>query len=150
MTLVPLSVAASKLVPARPARVYPFLADPEQRTTWMTELRRVEAKPGMVEPGDRFVGLTSILFHDFIGTSEVTEVEPEVLLTEEVVIGARFVSRWRLTEVEGGTRVHHSIDVDFPGGPFSRLERWVLGRRLLRVQRQSLANLTARLSDPTD
>lgn len=112
----------------------------------MTELVRVEAMPGPVAAGDRFTGQSSILFHDFIGVSEVSRVEQDTTIVEEVVIGARFVSRWQLVAEGAGTRVHHTIDVEFPAGPFSRLERWVLRRRLIRMQRQSLANLARQLA----
>ena len=110
----------------------------------MTELVEVDAAPGPVGAGDRFNGRSSILFHDFIGASEVTEAEPGRCLAEEVVIGARFVSRWEVTPTATGSTVHHRIDVEFPAGPFSPLERWVLRRRLLRMQRESLANLARR------
>ncbi len=111
----------------------------------MTELRSVEASPGEVEVGDRFHGQSSILLHDFIGTSEVMEVDRGRVLVEEVVIGARFVSRWELTaDGAGATCVRHTIDVEFPAGPFSPIERWVLRRRLLRMQKASLRNLAAR------
>ena len=75
----------------------------------------------------------------------MTHVEPAKLLAEEVIIGARFVSRWELAAAPDGrsTTVRHAIDVQFPAGPFSSLERWVLRRRLLRMQRQSLENLAA-------
>ena len=144
----PLSVDHVQEVAAATEAVWSVVADPSQRPAWMTELRRVDADPGEVEVGDRFVGESSILLHDFIGASEVTAVEAPKVLAEEVVIGARFVSRWELVPSADGssTTVRHSIDVEFPAGPFSRLERWVLRRRLLRMQRASLRNLAARFS----
>jgi hypothetical protein len=45
-----------------------------------------------------------------------------------------------------GSSVRHTIDVEFPDGPFSRVERWILRRRLLRMQRSSLENLAAQLA----
>lgn len=113
----------------------------------MTELRKVEAAPGPLAVGDRFTGQTSILFHDFIGESRVTEADPGRLLEEEVVIGARFVSRWTVSPVAdggGGSTVRHTIDVEFPSGPFSPIERWVLKRRLLRMQKTTMAKLARR------
>ena len=144
----PVSAHHVEEVPASPDAVWALVAEPAGRPAWMTELRRVDAPPGEVEVGDRFVGESSILLHDFIGASEVTEVERTKVLVEEVVIGARFVSRWELaaTADGSGTTVRHAIDVEFPAGPFSRLERWVLRRRLLRMQRASLRNLAARCS----
>ena len=122
-----------------------LVADASRRPGWMTELRRVDASPGPVEEGDRFVGESSILLHDFIGASEVTTADAGKLLVEEVVIGARFVSRWEISPIgPEHTTVRHSIDVEFPAGPFSWLERWVLRRRLLRMQQASLRNLAAR------
>jgi hypothetical protein len=115
----------------------------------MTELVAVDAAPGLVTAGDRFDGRSRILAHDFLGASEVTDVQPCCHLEEQVVIGARFVSRWTLApQADGTTQVHHTIDVDFPEGPFSALERWVLRRRLLRMQRQSLRNLDRVLVNP--
>lgn len=146
MPSLPLSVDHATDVAAPPEDVWAVLADPSTRPSWMTELVEVDAAPGQVAVGDRFNGRSSILFHDFIGASEVTEAEPGRHLVEEVVIGARFVSRWGVRSTEAGARVHHTIDVEFPAGPFSPLERWVLRRRLLRMQRQSLANLARRFS----
>jgi uncharacterized protein YndB with AHSA1/START domain len=142
----PLSVDHATDVAASPEEVWALLADPSSRPSWMTELREVDAAPGQVAVGDRFNGRSSILFHDFIGASEVTEAEPGRHLAEEVVIGARFVSRWDVRPSATGAEVHHTIDVEFPAGPFSPFERWVLRRRLLRMQRQSLANLARRFS----
>lgn len=135
-------------VAATAEAVWAVIADPTQRPAWMTELRRVDADPGEVEAGDRFLGESSLLLHDFVGASEVTVAEAPKLLAEEVVIGARFVSRWELVPSADGstTTVRHSIDVEFPAGPFSWLERWVLRRRLLRMQRASLRNLAAKFS----
>lgn len=141
------SVARAEEVPAPPEIVYALLAEPAQRPEWMTELKRIEAQDTgrPVEVGDRFEGVSSILFHDFIGLSEVTVAEPPTRLDEDVVIGARFTSSWELTETaDGGTRVHHVLAVQFPGGPFSWIERFVLRRRLERMQRQSLMNLARR------
>ena len=142
----PINIEAVDEIGASPGAVWSHIADPTQRPAWMTELTRVDAAPGEVTIGDRFQGESSILFHDFIGASEVTEVEPDHHLEEEVVIGARFVSRWELEAVDGGARtaVRHTIDVEFPAGPFSPLERWVLRRRLLRMQRASLRKLAGR------
>lgn len=140
----PLSVDHAADVAAPPEAVWAVLADPSTRPSWMTELAEVDAAPGPVGVGDRFNGRSSILFHDFIGASEVTVAEPGRRLAEEVVIGARFVSRWEVEATSAGARVHHTIDVEFPSGPFSALERWILRRRLLRMQRQSLANLARR------
>jgi hypothetical protein len=141
----PVSVAHEEHVAAPPAAVWSQLADPTNRPSWMTELRSVDAAPGPLAVGDRFDGESSILLHDFIGTSVVLESAPERVLAEEVVIGARFVSRWHVDGADGGgSTVRHTIDVEFPGGPFSPLERWVLRRRLLRMQRASLRNLARR------
>ncbi|MDQ3107771.1 MAG: SRPBCC family protein [Actinomycetota bacterium] len=145
MSRRPISVDHVASVIGSPADVWPHIADPARRPAWMTELKSVEATPGEVAVGDRFLGKSSILLHDFIGASEVTEVDQGRVLVEEVVIGARFVSRWELTaEGAGSTRVRHTIDVEFPTGPFSPIERWVLRRRLLRMQKASLRNLAAR------
>ncbi|MEA3078167.1 MAG: hypothetical protein QOF60_3075 [Actinomycetota bacterium] len=114
----------------------------------MTELRSVSAPDVHVplEPGDRFFGETTILRHDLLGVSEVTVAHTGHELAESVVIGARFVSRWTLSPSSSGTGtdVTHTLDVEFPGGPFGRIERWVLRRRLAAIQRDSLANLAQR------
>ena len=140
----PVSVVHVADVPAPPDEVWASIADPTLRVAWMTELQRVDAPPGPVEVGDRFNGQSSILLHDFIGASHVTEAEPERVLEEDVVIGARFVSRWEITRTSTGSSVHHTIDVQFPGGPFSPIERFVLRRRLLQMQKASLRNLAKR------
>jgi uncharacterized protein YndB with AHSA1/START domain len=131
-------------MPAPPDEVWGCIADPTVRPAWMTELHRVDAAPGPLAVGDRFNGESSILLHDFIGVSQVTESEPGRAIAEEVVIGARFVSRWEITATGDGSSVHHTIEVQFPSGPFSPVERWVLRRRLLRMQRASLRNLAKR------
>lgn len=138
----PLSVEHSSEVPAPPDQVWECIADVSRRPLWMTELSQVEAVTAPLSVGDRFTGRSSLLLHDFIGMSEVTKVEPGRILTEEVVIGARFVSHWEVVETEDGSSVRHEIEVQYPGGPFSRIERWILRRRLVRMQRDSLRNLS--------
>ena len=130
------------MVGADPGAVYAVLADLSSRPTWLAELRRVDAPPGPAEVGTRFTGESSLLFHDFAGASEVVTAEPGRELAEEVLLGARMVSRWTL-EHDGPstTRVTHVIEIDFPTGPLGRLERWVLRRRLAQLQRRSLAAL---------
>jgi hypothetical protein len=92
-----------------------------------------------------FVGEASLLGHDFVGRADVRRCEPGRALVEEIVLGARLVSTWVFEPVDTGTRVAHTLAIDFPGGPFGRIERWVLGRRLARLQRRSLAVLAAHL-----
>jgi uncharacterized protein YndB with AHSA1/START domain len=142
----PLSVGHAQTVAAPPERVWELLADPTRRPSWMTELSQVDAAPGTVSVGDRFDGESAILLHRFLGSSQVVEVETHKALAEEVVIGARFVSRWELVPSTDGrtTSIRHTIDVEFPSGPFSPVERWILRRRLLRMQRASLRNLSQR------
>jgi hypothetical protein len=140
----PISVAHVAELPAPPDVVWSCIADPSARVAWMTELQRVDAPTGPVKVGDRFNGQSSILLHDFIGASEVTEADRDRLLEEDVVIGARFTSRWEITATVAGSSVQHTIDVQFPGGPFSPIERWVLRRRLLQMQKASLRNLAKR------
>jgi hypothetical protein len=130
------------VVGADPGAVYAVLADLSSRPAWLAELRRVDAPPGPAAVGTRFTGESSLLFHDFAGVSEVVTAEPGRELAEEVLLGARMVSRWTL-ENDGATRtrVTHVIEIDFPTGPLGRLERWVLRRRLAQLQRRSLAGL---------
>lgn len=145
MDINPLSVEYSTEVPAPPDQVWGCIADVSRRPLWMTELSQVEAVRAPLSVGDRFTGRSSLLLHDFIGMSEVTKAEPGRILTEDVVIGARFVSHWEIVETDGGSSVRHEIEVQYPGGPFSRIERWVLRRRLLRMQRDSLGNLAQQI-----
>ena len=147
MSQDPISIDYASDVPASPEAVWSLIADPSSRPSWMTELRKVEAAPGPVTVGDRFTGQSSILLHDFIGESKITDAEPGHLLAEEVVIGARFVSRWTVAPAGGGgSNVRHTIEVEFPSGPFSPLERWVLRWRLMRMQKSTMAKLAQRLS----
>jgi uncharacterized protein YndB with AHSA1/START domain len=145
----PISVDYASDVPGSPGEVWSLIADPSSRPSWMTELRKVDATPGPVAVGDRFAGQSSILLHDFIGESKITDAEPGHLLAEEVVIGARFVSRWTVTpSSSGGSNVRHTIEVEFPSGPFSPIERWVLRRRLLRMQKSTMAKLATKFQLP--
>jgi len=125
------------------------LADLSSRPDWLAELRRVDAPPGPASAGTRFTGESSLLFHDFIGVSEVVTAEPGRQLEERVVLGAGMTSRWTLaSDGDGTTRVTHVIDIDFPSGPFGRIERWVLRRRLAQLQRRSLAALDGAARHP--
>lgn len=122
--------------------MYALLAEASKRSKWMPELRWTDAAPGPVQEGDRFNGESSLLFHDFFGTSQVVDAKPGQRLEEHVVIGAHFTSTWAL-ERDGDSRttVRHSIVVHYPAGPFSGLERWVLRRRLSRMQRRGMRRL---------
>ena len=129
------------MVGADPGAVYAVLADVAARPTWLPELLRVDAPPGPGALGTRFTGETALLGHRFIGASEVVGAEAGRMLAEEVYLGARMRSTWTLEPAPEGTRVVHRIEIDFPAGPFGRVERWVLRRRLKRLQRRSLAAL---------
>ena len=126
---------------ASPEALFTFVADPSRRPEWLPELRSVDAPPGVADVGTRFTGRSSLFFHDFVGESEVLEADAPRVLSERVVIGARFTSRWTFEPTEGGTRVHHDIAIDFPAGLFGSVERRVLRWRLRRMQRASLAAL---------
>lgn len=128
-------------VPGEPDDVYGIVADVARRPEWLRELRHVVAPAGPVTEGVRFEGQSSLLLHDFIGTSDVVRAEPGRALVEQVVLGARFTSAWTFEAAPGGTLVTHHVDIDFPGGPLGRLERWVLRRRLSVMQRASLEAL---------
>lgn len=82
-----------------------------------------------------------MLLHRFVGASEVVEATAGQTIEERIVIGARMRTRWTVERTADGCEVTHELDVDFPGGPLGRLERWVLERRLSRMQRAGLARL---------
>jgi carbon monoxide dehydrogenase subunit G len=139
-------------VDAPPATVYELIANPRRRARWLPELQTTGNMPQrLLEVGDRFVGHTSMLAHRFVGASEVTEAQPNDHLEEDVVIGARFRTRWDIAPDDDGDgdgehtgcRVTHDIDVEFPQGPLGRIERWVLSRYLDRLQRRGLQRLAA-------
>jgi hypothetical protein len=140
-------VERSVVVPAGAKQAYDVIADVAGRPRWLSELRRVEAPPGAAFEGGRFVGQSSLLFHDFLGVSEVIRADPGRTLAEEVYLGARFTSEWTLETVDGGTCIRHVVDVDFPAGPLGRIERFVLRRRLASMQRASLQALADSLQD---
>jgi uncharacterized protein YndB with AHSA1/START domain len=133
---------------ASPEALFTVVADPTRRPQWLAELQEVDAPSGEAVTGTRFSGRSSVLFHDFIGDSEVISAEHGRELTEQVVIGARFTSTWTFEPVGDGTRVVHRIEIDYPGGPFSWLEKRLLAWRLRRTQRQSLAALASYVSTP--
>lgn len=127
--------------------VWEHLAVAPRRAEWLPELDATDAPARPLEAGDRFDGYSSLLAHRFVGSSEVVRADAPALLEERVVIGARFVTRWELVGVDGGaTTVRHTVEVEFPGGPFGPLERWVLGRRMRRLQRAGLRRLAALVS----
>jgi uncharacterized membrane protein len=140
----PVRIRRDAVVLAGPDEVYKLIADLPRRPEWLAEIQRVDAE-GVAEPGVRFTGESSLLLHDFVGESVVVGAEPGRRLTEHIVLGARLVSTWTLEPAGDGTRVRHEIDIDFPHGPLGRLERWLLCRRMMRMQRKSLRSLAALL-----
>ena len=129
---------------ASPSEVYELVANAARRAEWLPELDAVSAPDRALVRGDRFDGFSSLLLHRFVGSSEVVDAVPAEALEERVIIGARLTTRWELTgDGNGRTTVTHLLDVDFPEGPLGRLERWVLGRRLARLQRNGLRRLQA-------
>jgi hypothetical protein len=134
---------------ASPEALFAVVADPARRPQWLAELQEVDVPGdgGLAAVGTRFSGRSSVLLHDFIGDSEVIEAEPGRVISEQVVIGARFTSTWSFEPAgDGSTRVVHRIEIDYPGGPFSWLEKRALAWRLRRTQRQSLAALAHHVS----
>lgn len=128
---------------ASPEALFAVVADPSRRPQWLAELQEVDAPPGPAHTGTRFTGRSSVLGHDFLGSSEVVAAEEGRVLSEQVVIGARFTSTWTFEPSGNGsyTRVVHRIEIDYPGGPFSWLEKRLLAWRLRRTQRESLTAL---------
>lgn len=137
-------IECSASVAASPDEVYAVIADIARRPEWLTELRKVEPPDGPVGVGTRFTAQPSMMLHHMAGVSEVVRAEPGHALAEEIHVGARFLSEWELLRAEGGgTVVRHCMTFDFPGGPLSRLERWVMRRRVAAMQKQSLAALAS-------
>ena len=117
--------------------LFAFVAEPTRRPEWLPELNSVEP---ITE--SRFAGRSALFGHEFAGESEVVRSETPEVLSERVVIGARFTSTWTFEPTaEGGTRVRHEIALDAPSGPLGRISRRVLRWRLRRMQRESLAAL---------
>jgi uncharacterized protein YndB with AHSA1/START domain len=136
---------ADGVVPGTPEAVWAAVADVRRRPAWLAELRRVDDGEGPAEPGTRFTGQASLLGHDLLGHGVVHEAEVGRVLVEEIVLGARLVSTWTF-EAEGDgtrTRVGHALVIDYPRGPLGGLERWLVRRRLARMQRTSLAALAS-------
>lgn len=136
-------IECSAPVAAPPDEVYAVIADIARRPEWLSELRRVEPPAGPVEVGTRFTAQPEVMFHRLAGHSEVVRVEPGRALAEEIHVGTRFLSEWELVPAAGGTVVRHCMTIEFPGGPLSRLERWVLRRRVASLQRKSLEALAS-------
>ncbi len=136
---------------AAPAdEVYARIADPHGRSAWLPELERTTGVPDRpLEPGDHFVGYASVLAHRFVGHSDVVVADHDAFhIEEQVIIGARFRTAWTVTPTDapngGGCEVVHELDVELPEGPLGRIERWVLGRYLDRLQRKALRRLVQR------
>ena len=124
------------------ATVYDMVADLAWRNEWLAEVTEVQAEPPAPTEGAEFRAVASILLHDFHGLSTITCAQRAQRFTEDVTLGARFISDWQLEPgADGGTRLTHVVDIEFPAGPFGWIERWVLGRRLRRMQNNSLDRL---------
>ena len=136
----------SVTVASAPDVVYAVVADGNARPAWLPELERTEGAPQRpLDEGDRFTGYSSLLAHRFAGSSEVTGAQPASRLAERVIIGACLTTEWRFESIDGGraTKVSQSMDVEYPQGPLGRVARWVLGRRIERLQHESLRRLAA-------
>jgi len=136
-------IECSAAVAATPDEVYALIADIARRPEWLTELRRVDPPAGPVEVGTRFTAEPEVMWHHLAGASEVVRAEPGQALAEEIHVGARFLSEWELVPSADGTVVRHCMTIEFPGGPLSRLERWVLRRRVASLQKKSLEALAS-------
>lgn len=129
-------------VRADPAATYGLIADASRRPEWLTELREVDVPPGPVHQGQVFSGRSRAFAHEVAGLSHILEAQDGASLTEHVVVGVGLRSTWTVTTAAGaGTRVHHRLDIDAPGGLLAPLERVVLRWWLGRMQRRSLAAL---------
>lgn len=132
----------SATLAAAPERVYDLISNPKARSRWLRELEVGDDVDRRLEKGDSFGGRSTLLGHRFFGSSTVLDAVPESRLEEEVVIGARLRTRWEVEpRADGGTHVTHTIDVAFPEGPLGALARWVLTRRLAKLQRDGLSRL---------
>lgn len=136
-------IECSAAVAAPPDEVYAVIADIARRPQWLSELRKVDAPDGPVEVGTRFTAQPSMMLHHMVGVSEVVRAEPGHALAEEIHVGTRFLSEWELVPSANGTVVRHRMTFEFPGGPLSRLERWVMRRRVAAMQKKSLEALAS-------
>lgn len=124
--------------------VYRLIAEVPLRTKWLPELESTNAPDRELQTGDRFDGCSALLGHRFIGASSVVDAQHGERLEEVVVIGARFHTTWEVVTRDTTTpscRVQHTFDIEFPAGVLGRLERWLLGWRLDRLQRIAMHRL---------
>lgn len=140
-----LQLRADTVVEGAPDDVHALVADVAARPDWLSELQLVEPADPPPPGQPSFVGHASLLLHDFVGRADVRRNEPGRLLEEDIVLGARIRSTWLFEPAGTTTRVAHTLVIDFPGGPLGRIERWVLGWRMARLQRRSLERLAARV-----
>ena len=140
----PLELNAQTELEVPPTAAYAVIADLRRRPDWMVEIGDVDVAAGQTAtPGLRFDASATLLGHTFLGRSEIQIADPGVAIEEQVVIGARFTSRWTFeANASGHTVLTHHISVDYPGGVLGRIERVLLSLRLRRMQRQSLRQLT--------
>lgn len=129
------------VIPGAAANVRELIVNPRRRAEWLPELDITGAPDRPLVAGDAFEGYASLLGHRFAGRSDVIAADDRSI-EERVVIGARITTRWDLIAAgDGSTEVTHTLDVEFPRGPFGWLERWVLTRRLATMQRDEMRRL---------
>lgn len=134
----------SVTVASSPDAVYALVADASARPDWLPELKATSGAPdGLLVTGDRFTGYSQLLGHEFVGSSEVTGAQPGRMLAERVVIGASVTTEWTFEPADGGrsTVVTQRMRIEYPRGPLGPVARWLVGRRVDRLQRAALRRL---------
>lgn len=128
-------------IAADPAAVWDVIADAPGRPRWLDELKEVDAPSRPLAEADRFTAVSEVFNHRVDGASYVLKSEAAVELAEEIHLGVRLVSRWRIEPAGTGAVVDHTITLHLPQGPFSGLIGWVLSRYIRRLQKRSLDGL---------
>lgn len=128
-------------IPAPPAKVWEVIADAPRRPRWLDELKKVDAPSRPLAQSDRFTAISEVFGHRVDGASYVLDSEAAVELAEEIHLGVKLMSRWRIEPVGTGAVVDHTITLHLPQGPFSGLIGWVLSRYIRSLQKRSLDGL---------
>jgi hypothetical protein len=121
-----------------------LLRDPSTWSSWQSEIDAAEG-PAPLEPGDRVIGDATMLGFAVGGRADVVAAGDDVV-EHDVIVGVRMNVRYSLARAGDGWILTHRLSAELPGGLSGRVLSVFLKRRLIRMQKRLLHDLTATIA----
>lgn len=136
---VTFTIEGTAFTRASKAAVVDQLLRPSTWPVWQSEILSATG-PEKIDAGDLVQGRAEMMGFRVSGQSVADRVADGVV-REQVVVGVGMQITYEVEEVEGGTKITHTLVSRLPDGPMGRVLSFFLRRRLRAMQRALLEKL---------